>query len=202
MQATPGVSTATDTPTTPAPSDAAITNSPTPSATSMPVTDVGNTTAVANESITLNKTKVVLGVGERFRVKAINTSALATYTSEDSNIALVNSSGKIVAMKPGSVVIHVTINGVTADITVQVKKAPKKITLKKKSVVLKCGKSYAIKYTLNKGAAGTVKFSSSNKKIAEISKNGIIKAKKAGTVKIKCKTYNGKTAVLKVKVKK
>ncbi|WP_026523463.1 MULTISPECIES: Ig-like domain-containing protein [unclassified Butyrivibrio] len=59
--------------------------------------------------------------------------------------------------------------------------APK---LNKKQVELKIGKTCKLKV---KGASGKVKWSTSNKKIAKVSKNGVITAKKAGKATIKAK---------------
>lgn len=46
-----------------------------------------------------------------------------------------------------------------------------------------------------------IKWTTSNKKVATISKSGKITAKKAGTVKITAKTADGKKVTFKVKVK-
>lgn len=59
--------------------------------------------------------------------------------------------------------------------------APK---LNKKQVELKVGKTYKLKV---KGTSNKVKWSTSNKKIAKVFKNGVITAKKAGKATIKAK---------------
>ncbi|WP_026499477.1 Ig-like domain-containing protein [Butyrivibrio sp. WCD2001] len=71
--------------------------------------------------------------------------------------------------------------------------APK---LNKKQVELKIGKTCKLKV---KGTSGKVEWSTSNKKIAKVSKNGVITAKKAGKVTIKAKV-NKKTLKCKVTV--
>ena len=59
------------------------------------------------------------------------------------------------------------------------------------------GKTYKIKII---GKVGTAKFKSSIKKIASVSKSGLVRAKKKGNVVIKVKT-NGITLRFKVTVK-
>ena len=73
--------------------------------------------------------------------------------------------------------------------------------LKKIKVTLKEGKTYRLKVTVNAGSTDRITFTSSNKKIATVSKNGVIRAKKAGIARIKVKSGN-KTKWCKVVVKK
>ncbi len=77
-----------------------------------------------------------------------------------------------------------------------------KISVKKKSIVVKVKKKARISYTVTKGYTGKVKFSTSNKKIASVSKKGIVKGKKKGKCKITLKLNNGQKATVNVKVKK
>ena len=75
------------------------------------------------------------------------------------------------------------------------------------NTVLKKGTTLQIQYTATKTANGVktgtkVKFKSSNKKVATVSKSGVIKAKKKGTVKITvyCKKKTSKKKTIKIKV--
>lgn len=87
--------------------------------------------------------------------------------------------------------------------------ASKKAKLKTKKITLTVGKSKAIKIT-NKNKKRSYLFTSSSKKIANVSKKGKVKAKKAGTAKIKVyekyrkkkKTVKRKLGTVKVTVKK
>ena len=80
---------------------------------------------------------------------------------------------------------------------------PKYIKFTEKTVKLGKGEKYKLTYTLPKNSkAKSLKFTSSNKKIATVSKTGKVTAKKKGTVKIKVRTNNGKKAKCKVIVKK
>ena len=72
------------------------------------------------------------------------------------------------------------------------------IKLNKKKLTLRVGKTYKLKV---KGTSKTVKWSSSNKKIAKVSSSGLVKAKKVGKATITAKVA-GKTLKCKVTVKK
>lgn len=96
----------------------------------------------------------------------------------------------------------VSSNGYTGDVTLHVKKSPAQIELDNFETVLRVGKSEKITYSFPRGTySRKVIFKSSNKKVAAVSKDGVVKAKKKGGCKITVKTYNGKKAVFKVKVK-
>ena len=67
--------------------------------------------------------------------------------------------------------------------------------------VIKKGKKFTVKYKVTpSGANKGVKWKSSNKKIATVSKKGVIKAKKKGTAKITVKCGKAKKTI-KVTVK-
>lgn len=94
----------------------------------------------------------------------------------------------------------------TEDKTVKVKK----LKLNKKKLTLKKGKKYTLKLTITSTAKTAkekaalkkaVKWTSSNKKVATVTKNGKVKAKKAGKAKITAK-LKGKKVSCTVKVKK
>ena len=85
------------------------------------------------------------------------------------------------------------------------------VTVKKKSISLKRGKKYKIKAKVNKRFkkrklmpavhVPKVRYISSNKKIAKVSRYGTITAKKKGTCKIYVFAHNGVGKTIKVKVK-
>ena len=88
---------------------------------------------------------------------------------------------------------------------------PKSITVKKKKITLKAGKSYAIKAKINKidkkkslmkethGAA--LRYCSSNTKIAKVSSKGKITAKAPGKCKVYVYAINGVSKTIRVTVK-
>ena len=78
-----------------------------------------------------------------------------------------------------------------------------RITLNEMEHTLEPGKSFQIKYVLPAETASCVIFySSSNDNVASVSSTGKVAAKKTGSAIITVKTFNGKTANLKISVKK
>lgn len=126
------------------------------------------------------------------------------YTSKSKSIATVTSKGKITAKKTGTakIIISCKKSKKTLELTVNVKKAPTKVSVPKKEISLSVQERYKIKHTLSKGSVSRkITYESKDKKIATVSKYGNITAVKKGTTTITVKTYNGKTAKIKVTVK-
>jgi predicted alpha-1,2-mannosidase len=159
------------------------------------------------KEIVLNATKKTLGVGEKFtlthELSPANATGKVTYKSGNPSIATINSKGEIKAKKSGTVKITVTAeNGITQTCTITVKKAPAYVKADKSAVSLKVKKTSQIKIALNEGSAGKVTYTSSNKSIVTVDSKGKVTGKKSGTAYITVKTYNGKTAKVKITVKK
>jgi len=159
-------------------------------------------------TITFDTTDVTMGVGETLTRKATVDKAAynkkITYESSDPSIATVNKNGKVKAVKTGTVTIKaVASNGISKAFNVTVMKAPKKITMKASSSKIKVkGRSYlTVKFPANT-ASHKITFTSSNKKIATVSADGVVTGKKAGTVKITAKTFNGKKVTKTIRVVK
>lgn len=172
------------------------------------VTDTCSITVTQDpENIKLNRSKMTLGVKESTSLKATVTPKDAdnkklTWKSSNKKVVTVNSKGKITAKKAGSATITVmTSNKISAKCVITVKKAPTGIKLNASKKTLKVGKTFNLKATPTKGSAGAVKFTSSNKKVAQVSTSGKIKAVKKGTATIQARTYNGKKAQIKITVK-
>lgn len=78
----------------------------------------------------------------------------------------------------------------------------KSLKVKKTKVTLKKGKKYKIQAKkLPASSTAKIMYRSSNKKIAKVTKKGVIKALKKGKCKITVKTSDGKKKVIIVKVK-
>ena len=163
--------------------------------------------------VSLNKSSLSLTVGD-------SSQLIATITPEDQNDDIVWSSnnwsvaqvkeGAVTAVAEGKAEITVTVNSeFSASCTIEVKKkstepetiAPTKITLDKSSVSLSIGKTSTIKATVlpDNATNKTVTWSSANARIATVS-GGKITAVSAGSTTITAKTYNGKSATVKVTV--
>lgn len=159
--------------------------------------------------VTLNKKSLTLGSGEKFTLKATVTPSKATNKkvkwSSNSKKASVSQKGVVTAKKVNKatkVTITAKADGKSAKCTVTVKPAPKKITLNAKKKTLKKGKSFQIKVKLPKNtASNTIKYKSSNKKVASVSAKGKVKAVKKGKATITVTTFNKKNAKITFTVK-
>lgn len=122
-----------------------------------------------------------------------------TWTSLDPTVATVSEDGTVTPVGTGKCKIKcicVTSMGkVTAKCTVKVNPIkPTSVTLDQTSITLKVGETCQLTATVAPDDATdkTVSWSSKKKKIAKVSKTGLITAVKVGTTKIICKTKNGK----------
>lgn len=152
-------------------------------------------------SITLQQNQTTKSV----KVTMANGDSVKSWASSDQKIASVDKNGMIKALKPGTSKLTVTLkSGKKATCTVKVVKAEKRtLTVNKSKVTLSRGKSTTLTVKGSPAVsakAKTVKFSSSNSKIAAVTGAGKIVAKKAGTCKIYVKG-NGITKVVTVTVK-
>ena len=165
----------------------------------------------APTSVKLNRGTLTLGVGEKYGlIKTVSPSSAnqaCTWSSSNSSVASVDSSGKVTAKKSGTANITVkTTNGKTATCKVTVKPAPTSVKVNPTSVTLGKGEKYTISESTNSGSyAWGFSWSSSNTSVATVTKGSANKAtvtaKGVGTAIITIKTYNGKTAQCKVTVK-
>ena len=159
------------------------------------------------DSITLNKTSITLGVGEKYDLNSSipnNTAAYyRLYYSNNTSIAPVQKAGGLVTAKTaGTTTIRCKLsNGKEAICKVTVKSAPSRVTVSDKSATLKVGQSKTLKATLNNNAYSyRSTWTSSNTYVATVNSTGKISAKSQGTATITYKTYNGKTASCKLTV--
>ncbi len=166
-------------------------------------------------SVTLNKTNLSMVKGKTEKLVAtINPSnptsdTTLEWTSSNTKVATVDKSGNIKAIGAGTATITVkTSNGKTATVKVTVTNPNVPITsvkINQKSLNVMIGKTSKLTATINPSNTTQSKnltWTSSNKKIATVDKNGNVKGIKAGTANITVKTSNGKTATIKVTVKK
>lgn len=163
------------------------------------------------DNVTLNKTTLTLGVGETFDINSYipdgTVAYFRIYTSNNSEVAHVEKSGGLVtAKKQGTATITCKLyNGATETCTITVKAAPSSVSLSVTSQTIKVGDDFIISENTNTGSyAYNFTWSSSNKKVATVTKTTSNKAKISprmqGTATISIKTYNGKTATCKVTV--
>ena len=160
-------------------------------------------------TIKLNATSIKLQkkqTTKKIRVAMANGDSVRSWTSSNKKIVTVDKKGVIKAgKKTGTAKITVTLKSgkkATLKVKVQTSKVKTtKISGLKKNVTLKKGQKLALKPVVSPlTSQEKVTYASSNKKVATVSKNGTITAKKKGTVKITVRSGK-KSYVIKVKVK-
>ena len=170
---------------------------------------------VAPTKITLNETSVPLQLKKSTSVIKVAKATLpgdqiASWSTSNKKVVTVSKSGKITAKKVGTAVVTITMkSGATAKCKVKVQKAAVKLTKiavnsKKVNLNLKKGpKTYQLTATKTPiTVVSKVTFTTSNKKVAVVSKSGKITAKKAGkaVITVKCaKKVQKVTVVVKAK---
>ena len=169
---------------------------------------VVNPKTIPVTGISLNKSSITLEEKKTETLTATITPSDATnkaitWSSSDTTIATVSSTGKVTAKKKGTATITATTNnGKKATCTVTVIEIPvKSINLDKTNVELLVGKSTTISATVLPvdAADRSVTWTSSDPSVASI-ENKIITANKVGTATITATTSNGIKATCIVKV--
>ena len=163
----------------------------------------------APKKITLSDTSAVLSIGKTKKLKATlpkNTASALSYASSDEAVAKVDKKGKITAVAAGTATITVsTFNKKTAscEVTVLSGSAPTELSVNATKVNLQVKETFKLIPSVDVGADAAYKFSSKDKKIAKVAKDGTITGVKKGTTKITVTTHNGlkKTVTVKVRSK-
>ena len=165
--------------------------------------------------VTLNKTTASVVKGKTLTLKATVTPTNATnknvtWKSSNTKIATVDGNGKVTAVAAGTATITCTAKAdksksATCKITVT-NPAVKvtKLRMNKTSVDLLKGKTVQLKVTVTPSNATNkaVTWTSSNKRIATVTSNGLVKAVRTGTITItaKAKDGSGKKVTCKINV--
>ena len=177
--------------------------------------------------IKLNKTSLSMVKGKTEKLTATITpsntldSKVLAWTSSNTKVATVDANGNVKAIDAGTANITVkTSNGLTAVAKVVVSNptttttkpsttkkvvAITSVKINQGNISLGVNKTSKLTATINPSNTTQSKnltWTSSNSKIATVDKNGNVKGIKAGTANITVKTSNGKTATIKVTVKK
>jgi uncharacterized protein YjdB len=156
--------------------------------------------------------KVSVDKGKTVKIKRTVTGSVESdyeWTSSNTNVATVTTNGVVKGISAGTATISAksTVHSnLVAYTTVTVKIPVKSVTLDKKKATIKLNKNkkLTLKATV-KPSNATVKkvtWTSSNKKIATVSKTGVVTAKKAGKVTITATSNNKKIGKCVVTVKK
>ena len=148
-------------------------------------------------AFTLNKTSVTLYTkGKKIIQLSADTESVVKYTSDNEKVAAVDENGRVTAKKAGTALITASADGYQSTCRIVVKKPTFQVA--KKMIKVKKGKKARI---IVKVCPSTkVVFASANKKIAAVTKKGMLKGMKKGQTKIKVKCYGiTKTVIVIVK---
>ena len=148
---------------------------------------------VSAASVGLNKTKIVIVVGQKYRLTLNGTKKAPTWKTSNKKVVTVKKDGSVTGVSKGTANVTATLGKKTYKCKVIVE-APK-ISLTKKTI--NAGEKFTLK--LN-GTTKSVKWTTSNKKVATVSQNGVVKGIAKGTANI-IATVGEKKYVCKVTVK-
>ena len=184
---------------------------PTPAATEVPSSTPDATPAILPtpptvtplpptsepRAFTLNKTSVTLYTkGKKIIQLSADTESVVKYTSDNEKVAVVDENGRVTAKKAGTALITASADGYQSTCRIVVKKPTFKVA--KKVIKVKKGKKARIIVKVR--PTTKVVFASANKKIAAVTKKGMLKGMKKGRTKIKVKCYGiTKTVIVIVK---
>ena len=211
MTPTPTPTVAPTTAPTTAPTQVPTPTVPTPAATEVPSSTPDATPVIlptlptvtplppASEprAFTLNKTSVTLYTkGKKIIQLSADTESVVKYTSDNEKVAVVDENGRVTAKKAGTALITASADGYQSTCRIVVKKPTFKVA--KKMIKVKKGKKARIIVKVR--PTTKVVFASANKKIAAVTKKGMLKGMKKGRTKIKVKCYGiTKTVIVIVK---
>lgn len=181
---------------------------PSPGTTAVPVPS--GSLVLDTPKLQIPENTITLGKKENYKLNVSisgNPSDLSVddimYSSNNNKVAVVDSSGTVTAKSVGTAVVTAFADRAEpARIEITVKKAPSSIQLAVPvNKRIKKGNTFKIAARVPSGSASYhFKFSSSNKKIAKVNKNGKVTALKKGKTVITVKTYNNKKATIKLTV--
>ena len=211
MTPTPTPTVAPTTAPTTAPTQVPTPTVPTPAATEVPSSTPGATPVILPtpptvtplpptgepRAFTLNKTSVTLYTkGKKTIQLSADTESVVKYTSDNEKVAVVDENGRVTAKKAGTALITASADGYQSTCRIVVKKPTFKVA--KKMIKVKKGKKARIIVKVRPSTK--VVFASANKKIAAVTKRGMLKGMKKGQTKIKVKCYGiTKTVIVIVK---
>ncbi len=135
------------------------------------------TVTVKKPRVSLNKSSVSL-YRKRMVCLAVKSSSKSTpkWKSSKKSVAVVDSNGMVTAVKNGTAVITVTIDGVSKNCKITVKKPT--VTFETNEVILAVGKKKTVKVSVSSGNKPI--FSSSNTCIATVDEHGTVTAQDVG----------------------
>lgn len=154
--------------------------------------------AIKATSVKLNKKKVTTNIGKqvtlKLTVKPSNTTDTIKWSTSNKKVATVKD-GVVTTVGKGTATITAKVGSKTVKCKIIVKVPAESVVLDQQAVTVKKGSTATLKATVKpSNTTDTVKWSTSNKKIATVSSKGVVKGIAKGTATITVKTTSGKTA--------
>lgn len=138
------------------------------------------TQAEAQAAARISHTSVTLKQGKKKELALLNSNARVQWSSNKPQVVSVDANGVITAVKGGKAVITARTKRKEFRCKVKV------VGFNTNHLTMSRGSTYTLK--VKNGT--TMTWSSSNEKVAKVTKKGVVKAKKTGKAVIKCRTAN------------
>lgn len=165
---------------------------------------------VSAKTVKVNKTSLSITEGKSETLKATvspsdSTDKTVSWKSSNTKVAKVDSKGKVTGVKKGTATITASVKGakeVKVKVTITAPVAAKSIKVNKTAATLDKGKTLTLSATVSPSNTTnkTVKWKTSNDKVAKVDSKGKVTALGAGTAKITASTTNGKNATATITV--
>lgn len=128
---------------------------------------------VKQPTVRLDRTSASLYRKGTLRLSVSSTSkSIPKWKTNKKSVAIVDNEGKVTAIKNGTAIITVTVDGVSKTCEITVKKP--KITLEKEELSIRTGENYQIRATVSSG--NKPEYYSSNTNVATVNETGVITA--------------------------
>ena len=129
---------------------------------------------------------------------------LLRYLSEDTSVAVVSREGKVRAVAPGSCRVFVIApNGIRSSVNVSVRESAETVAFRKKKYSVRVGRTINLKKKLKAAPdkeKSSLKWKSSDKAVAEVSRKGIVTALKKGRITVRVKSKAGSRAKVRIRI--
>jgi uncharacterized protein YjdB len=165
---------------------------------------------VSTKTVKVSKTRLSVMVGKTAVLTANvspsdSTDKTIKWKSSNTKIVIVDRNGKIYAKRKGTAIVTATVNHakvVRVKVTVTPPVMARSVKINKTSTILYKGQTLTLTATVSPSNVTdkTVKWKSSNTKVAKVDRYGKVTAVGAGTAKITAKTTNGKWTAATIKV--
>lgn len=132
---------------------------------------------VRKPTVSLNRRSASLYRRQQVRLSVKSTSkSRPTWKSNKKSVAIVDEDGTVTAMKNGTAIVTATVDGVSKNCEITVKKPT--VKFEENELTLAVGKKKTVKVTVSSGNKPV--FSSSNTCIATVNENGLVTAHETG----------------------